>query len=69
MKYAKAPDPVAPKAKGSAKVFNAKVEKAKKFAVIGSGKPAMKPAGSVTRPPKGTTTAQAIKMLAAGKLG
>lgn len=69
VKYAKAPTTTAPqKAKGSAKVFTAKVTNAKKFSVVGSGKPAIKPQGSIGRPPKGTTTAQAIKMLAAGKL-
>lgn len=68
-KYAKAPTKEAPKAKGSAKVFTAKVKKAQKFSVVGSGKAAIKPVGGLKRAPKGTTTSQAIKLLSQGKLG
>jgi hypothetical protein len=70
-KYAKAPTPPSPAkaAKDSKKVFTAKAAKSQKFAIVGSGKAALKPAGASNgKPPRGTSTAQAIKMLRAGKL-
>lgn len=69
-KYAKAVTPTSsPKGKqASPKVFKAKAQKSQKFAVVGSGKTAMKPAGAVGKIPKGTTVKDAIQMVRAGKI-
>lgn len=69
-KYAKAVSPTkTPKVtpKDPSKTFKTKVGKSQKFVVVGSGKTPLKVAGGFKKPPKGTTTLGAIKMLRAGK--